>query len=154
MKNLKSIILGLFRGMNIIFGGESEYIKYIVNRDDREALREDMEAIGGDMWKVIDREKKRRGISDAYKDQRVSESPSIQGEKVDFQTISSTPQEGSPIAGGTFCSCLLPTPSELRQYEEVIPGLAGTIVSMAKGEQKHRHKMESMMTKPFSLRPW
>lgn len=71
--NLKLITLGLFRGMNVVFGGGSEYVKHIVNRDDAEALRRDMEAIGGDMWKTIAREEKRRGISDTHKYQRVSE---------------------------------------------------------------------------------
>ena len=48
----------------------------------------------------------------------------------------------------------LPSPEDLARYEEVMPGLGDTIVSMATGEQAHRHKMETVAVKSFSVGPW
>jgi uncharacterized membrane protein len=38
----------------------------------------------------------------------------------------------------------IPQASEIRQYEEVLPGLADRIVTMAEKQAKHRRRMETM----------
>ena len=48
----------------------------------------------------------------------------------------------------------LPSPNDLARYEKVMPGLGDTIVSMATSEQAHRHKMETLAVKSFSVGPW
>lgn len=48
----------------------------------------------------------------------------------------------------------LPSPDDLERYEKAMPGLGDTIVSMAVGEQRHRHKMEASVVKSFSIGPW
>lgn len=56
MSLLKSIRSSLFKGMGILCGGGYVYVDRIINRDDGEALRLDMEAVGNDMWTVLERE--------------------------------------------------------------------------------------------------
>jgi uncharacterized membrane protein len=41
-----------------------------------------------------------------------------------------------------FFSGPLPPPDILRQYNEIVPGSAETILEMAKNEQAHRHKLD------------
>jgi len=41
----------------------------------------------------------------------------------------------------------LPHPDTLRQYDDIKPGLADTIVQMAKEEMLHRHGMEKRVVK-------
>lgn len=54
-------------------GGGSIYVEQIINRSDREALSLDLEAIGGDMWAVIDRESANLKASNQQKHQAASE---------------------------------------------------------------------------------
>ena len=73
MSLLKSMRSSLFKGMGIICGGGSAYVEQIISRNDREALSLDLEAIGGDMWAVIDRESDHLKASDQQKHQAASE---------------------------------------------------------------------------------
>ena len=41
----------------------------------------------------------------------------------------------------------VPSPDALAKYEEVVPGSAQTIISMAVKEQEHRHKMDDKDSK-------
>ena len=59
--------------MGVICGGGSIYVEQIINRSDREALSLDLEAIGGDMWAVIDRESANLKASNQQKHQAASE---------------------------------------------------------------------------------
>ncbi|WP_304455681.1 DUF2335 domain-containing protein [Nocardiopsis sp. YSL2] len=46
----------------------------------------------------------------------------------------------------------LPQPSILREYDEILPGLADRIVSMAESEQKHRHRIDEVDSRmPFEI---
>ena len=49
------------------------YVEQIINRDDGEALRRDMDEIGNDMWVVIGRESDKLEPSDQQKHPTVSE---------------------------------------------------------------------------------
>jgi len=47
----------------------------------------------------------------------------------------------------------LPPPAVLMGYEEIVPGAAERIIAMAEGEQKHRHKIETLVSrKTMALR--
>ncbi len=69
---LKSMRFSLFKGMGIVCGGGSAYVEQIIRRSDGEALSLDLEAVGGDMWAVIDRESDKLKASDQQKRQAVS----------------------------------------------------------------------------------
>lgn len=73
MSLLKSLRSSLFKGMGVICGGGSVYVEQIINRSDGEALSLDLEAIGGDMWAVIDRESANLKASDQQKRHAASE---------------------------------------------------------------------------------
>lgn len=73
MSLLRSMRSSLFKGMGIIYGGGTVYVEQIINRDDGEALRRDMEEIGNDMWVVIGRESDKLEPSDQQKHPTVSE---------------------------------------------------------------------------------
>lgn len=49
----------------------------------------------------------------------------------------------------------LPSPRSFGQYEDILPGAADRILSMAEKEQQHRHDVDDdLLTKEFSLRRW
>ena len=59
--------------------------------------------------------------------------------------VDSSSQQESPliVAQATrISSGPIPHPDILRGYEEILPGSADRILSMAEGETKHRHEME------------
>lgn len=151
MSLLKSMRSGLFKGMGIICGGGSVYVEQIINRDDGEALRRDMEAIGNDMWMVIGRENdKWNPLISRNTQQLVSTEPPVREEHINpavlREQISATVRQ---IHQGP-----LPYPDDLVRYEKAISGLADTIMSMALGEQKHRHEMETSVVNSFNVGPW
>lgn len=48
----------------------------------------------------------------------------------------------------------IPPPEHLARYEQIKPGLADEIMALAKNEQAHRHKIERMAIRSFSVGPW
>jgi uncharacterized membrane protein len=48
----------------------------------------------------------------------------------------------------------LPPAEQIRAYEEVLPGSANRILSMAEGQQAHRHELEKLTIKEATNRSW
>ena len=53
MKERKNYRYDLFAGVGLVCGGGSGYINRILRRDDAEAMRGDLEAIGRDMYNAM-----------------------------------------------------------------------------------------------------
>lgn len=52
-------------------------------------------------------------------------------------------QQHTSIQAAQFYSGPLPPAEQLRQYEEICPGAADRILSMAENENRHRHQKEN-----------
>ena len=61
------------------------------------------------------------------------------GESVEGEVVDDIPARQRVIAATRF-SGPLPPPESLREYDEVVPGLAREIVDQWKGETAHRHR--------------
>lgn len=55
MKIFKLVTSELFKGMGVLCGRNSAYVSNVIGRDDRNVFRRDLEVIGLDMWKAVDR---------------------------------------------------------------------------------------------------
>ncbi len=69
------------------------------------------------------------------------------------QVTPETHQESQFLAVRQSYSGPLPSPDHLAGFDKVRPGLADTIISMATGEQDHRHRIEFMAALSFSAGP-
>lgn len=65
-------------------------------------------------------------------------------------TSTKTEQTVTQIKASSFIGPL-PHPSALKEYDSVLPGLAGRIVFMAEAEAKHRHGMDNEMARQNEL---
>lgn len=69
------------------------------------------------------------------------------------QVTPETHEESQFLAVRQSYSGPLPSPDHLAGFDKVRPGLADTIISMATGEQDHRHRIEFMAALSFSAGP-
>lgn len=53
--NRNSIYYAFLTGMSAFCGGASKQIKDILNRSVEDGFKQDMEAIGGDMWNTLEK---------------------------------------------------------------------------------------------------
>lgn len=57
--------------------------------------------------------------------------------------IQKHPEDGDRIVAAAYKGPI-PPPEWMERYEQLMPGAGAQIMEMAKGEQGHRHKMESV----------
>lgn len=67
--------------------------------------------------------------------------PNEQARRVDAELMAPEGPSGQYTVGSVHVGPI-PSPEQLKAYDEAHPGLANTIVEMAKGEQAHRHSID------------